>query len=690
MRKRLEAFFIFYIGIQVAVQAAVFVAPELPNSIKVLLENARKEQKGDLNKALIQCKEALILAKNKNEPYALYCVEHGIALAYEDNNALDSAEVHYLKALYYTQNPNFEPYQCRVYNDLAIVKKLKGDFETSENYYNQSLELGKKTNNLESQEFAYHGLGTLQETQGKFEKAVEYYWESVRIAEKRGNKEGIVNTIQNLATTYTRLKNHTAALSTIEKAYNLAKEEKSTLLMASVLFDYGRVLNGAEEYDGALEKYGLALDSFRVANFKPLIARTLFYMADTYTAKGNLVAAKAHFESCKQYEQYISVKSRAELNTKLGRLYSQENDWAKAKDAFLSSYSIADAHSMRDLKKESANNLATAFGELKDYKNAYAYSQIAKTLQDSLISTTLNKNIAELQISYDTEKREKEIQSLRLKQFQTILLFGGIFLIGFISILLYILRLRTKNNAALQVQNQQIETQNRLLFEKNTALEQFAFAAAHDLKEPLRNIGSFSNLLQRQYKNKLDENANDYLNFIVTATKRMNDLLVALLNFSELTADKATVTQKTDLTQVLETVENNLKQSIQESNASLHYHTPLPLIPMKEEHLFRLLQHLVSNAIKFVHKKNPLVFINAQETDQQILLSVKDNGIGIEKKYEDKIYRLFQQLHKNGTFEGSGVGLSVCKNIVDKYGGKIWYESELQHGTTFFVAIPKR
>ncbi len=690
MRKRFEAFFLFYIGILVAVQAADFVTPEIPKSIKALLENAQKEQKGDLNKALIQYQEALILAKKNNEPYTLYIVEHDIALAYEDNNSLDSAEIHYLKALHYTKNPNFEPYECRIYNDLAIVKKLKGDFLASENYYNQSLELGKKINNLESQEFAYHGLGTLQETQGKFEKAVEYYWESVRMAEKRGNKEGIVNTIQNLATTYTRLKNHTAALSTIEKAYTLAKEEKSTLLMASVLFDYGRVLNGAEDYNGALQKYSLALDSFQVANFKPLIARTLFYMADTYTAKGNLVAAKAHFESCKQYEQYISVKSRAELNAKLGRLYSQENDWAKAKDAFLSSYTIANLHSMRDLEKESASNLANAFSQLNDYKNAYEYSRIAKTLQDSLISTTLNKNIAELQISYDTEKREKEIQNLRLNQFQTILIFGGLSLIGFISILLYILRLRTQNNAALQVQNQHIETQNRLLLEKNTALEQFAFAAAHDLKEPLRNIGSFSNLLQRQYKNKLDDNAKEYLGFIVNGAKRMNDLLIALLNFSELTADKATITQKIELNQVLSTVEKNLQFIIQDSDASIHYNTSLPLIPMKEEHLLRLLQNLVSNAIKFVHKKTPLVLIDAHETDKQIVLSVKDNGIGIEKEYEDKIYRLFQQLHKNSTFEGSGVGLSICKNIVDKYGGRIWYESELQYGTTFFVAIPKK
>jgi signal transduction histidine kinase len=690
MRKRLEAFFLFYIGILVAVQATEFVAPELPKTVQVLLEQAQKVQKGDLNKALIQYKEALIIAKKKNEPYTLYAVEHGIALAYEDNNALDSAEIHYLKALSYTKNPNFEHYQCQIYNDLAIVKKLKGDFLASESYYNQSLELGKKTNDLESQEFAFHGLGTLQETQGKFEKAVEYYWESVRMAEKRGNKEGIVNTIQNLATTYTRLKNHTAALSTIEKAYSLAKEEKSTLLMASVLFDYGRVLNGAEDYNGALQKYSLALDSFRVANFKPLIARTLFYMADTYTAKGNLMAAKAHFESCKQYEQYISVKSRAELNTKLGRLYSQENDWTKAKDAFLSSYTIAHEHSMRDLEKESANNLANTYSQLGDYKNAYQYGNFAKVLQDSLISTTLNKNIAELQISYDTEKREKEIQSLRLKQFQTILLFGGVLLIGFISILLYILRLRTKNNAALQVQNQHIETQNRLLFEKNAALEQFAFAAAHDLKEPLRNIGSFSNLLQRQYKNKLDDNANEYLSFIVNGAKRMNDLLVALLNFSELTADQATITRKVNLNEAISTVEKSLKYTIHETNASINYHTALPLILMKEEHLLRLLQNLVSNAIKFVDKKAPFIFIDAHETDKQIVLSVKDNGIGIEKEYEDKIYRLFQQLHKNSTFEGSGVGLSICKNIVDKYGGKIWYESELHQGTTFFVELPKK
>jgi light-regulated signal transduction histidine kinase (bacteriophytochrome) len=277
---------------------------------------------------------------------------------------------------------------------------------------------------------------------------------------------------------------------------------------------------------------------------------------------------------------------------------------------------------------------------------------------------------------------------LKLRQTEYLLIFGAILLLSILAVSLYVIRLRGINNKSLHIKNRQIEEQNMLLLEKNAALEQFAYAAAHDLKEPLRNIGSFANLLQRRYKGQFDESAQEYMNFIVTGAKRMNDLLVGLLNFSALTNQKAD-NEEVKLNEIIEVVKANLKTAMEDKDATIQVPLSLPSLPIHHLHLVQLFQNLISNALKFNEGK-PIVVISAQDSEKETLITLSDNGIGMDKAYESKVFRLFHRLDKNKNYEGSGVGLSICKNIVEKYGGRIWYESEIGKGTTFFIAIPKQ
>ncbi len=659
----------------------------LPKEISDLLAQVDNDNHKDIKQSAATCYTALSIALQKKDELSAYAVEHRIGRLYEDNNMMDSARVHYVRSLGYTIHNGWHQYTSSLYIDMAIVYKREGNFAVSKEYYLKGLNLAKDIKDAGRQEFAYHGLGTLHDAMGEYEQAANYYWESVRLAEQRGFKEGVVNTIQNLAITYTKLKNNKTALETIDRAYKLALEEKNTLLIASVLFDYGKVLNAAGDYDGAITKYQASLDSCRTSNFKPLIARTLFYMADTYTAKGDYDTAQRYFEDCKKYEDFIALKSSAELNNKLGDLYIRQQDWDKARDVLEKSFAIADKYNYKDLKKEIASDLAVVFQHLDDYPSAYQYMSIASGLKDTLYNEAQSKGITELQMKYDTEKADKQIQALKLKQTQTLLIFGGIFLLATILISIYVIRLRGKNNKALQQKNLQIEDQNRLLIEKNAALEQFAYAAAHDLKEPLRNIGSFVSLIQRRYVAQLDDAAREYMTYITTAVKRMNDLLSGLLNFSELTAERATF-ENVKLSEVLSIVKENLKLGIDERNAVIEYSDPLPTVPMMQMHVIQIFQNLIGNALKFVNGQ-PIIKIQAVDNFDHVLLTISDNGIGMDKAYENKVFRLFHRLDKNREYEGNGIGLTICKNIVEKYGGKIWYESEIGHGTKFFIYLPK-
>jgi light-regulated signal transduction histidine kinase (bacteriophytochrome) len=203
------------------------------------------------------------------------------------------------------------------------------------------------------------------------------------------------------------------------------------------------------------------------------------------------------------------------------------------------------------------------------------------------------------------------------------------------------------------------------------------------LKEPLRTIGSFVGLIQRRHAHALPAEAVEYMTFVKDGVQRMDSLLSDLLEYSTLCAEDATTTEVTPLHRALRDVLGNLRETIRERGAIVELPLETPGLAIQRSHLVQLFQNLVSNAIKF-SPENPHVVVGFQrDVDGSLLFAIKDQGIGIDKAYENKIFQVFHRLHRN-KFEGTGIGLALCRNIVDKYSGQIWFESEPNQGTTFF------
>jgi light-regulated signal transduction histidine kinase (bacteriophytochrome) len=211
--------------------------------------------------------------------------------------------------------------------------------------------------------------------------------------------------------------------------------------------------------------------------------------------------------------------------------------------------------------------------------------------------------------------------------------------------------------------------------------------ASHDLQEPLRTASSFVQLLQRQYRGRLDENADKYLKYIAEASDRMQVLIKDLLDYSLIGSKK--VFKKIDCNSILQEVVADLGTTIKESDADIRVEK-LPLINGYNSEIKQLFQNLIINAIKFRKKDvRPQIKIAVTKTDDFWEFSVKDNGIGIDEKHKDRIFVIFQRLHTRTAYEGSGIGLSHCKKIVELHGGSIWFESEPEKGTTFHFTIQK-
>jgi PAS domain S-box-containing protein len=235
----------------------------------------------------------------------------------------------------------------------------------------------------------------------------------------------------------------------------------------------------------------------------------------------------------------------------------------------------------------------------------------------------------------------------------------------------------------------QLEEANAELARSNAELEQFAYVASHDLQEPLRMVGSFTQLLAKRYQGKLDADADDFIGYVVEGAVRMQQLISDLLAYSRV-GRSGKEFAATDCSTLLAAVRANLRRAIEESGAEVIVDS-LPTVWAEKTQLLQLFQNLIGNAIKF-HKQDepPCVHVGASRQGDEWLFWVRDNGIGIESQYTQRIFMVFQRLHHRKEYPGTGIGLAVCKKVVERHGGRIWVQSELGKGSTFYFTLSGR
>ncbi len=238
-------------------------------------------------------------------------------------------------------------------------------------------------------------------------------------------------------------------------------------------------------------------------------------------------------------------------------------------------------------------------------------------------------------------------------------------------------------NAELE---QRVEERTQELSRINDELRQFAYVASHDLQEPLRTVGSYAQLLARRYKGQLDESADDFIHYMVDGVVRMHGLLNDMLAYSRVTDSSAKPLASVNCEVGLRAALMNLEAAIQENEAQV-LSGPLPILQADEGQMIQLFQNLVGNAIKYRSEEAPRIEITAEHLEGFWQFAVTDNGIGIDPKYSERIFGIFKRLHGK-ELPGTGMGLAICKKIVERHGGRIWVESKPNQGSTFFFTLP--
>jgi len=247
---------------------------------------------------------------------------------------------------------------------------------------------------------------------------------------------------------------------------------------------------------------------------------------------------------------------------------------------------------------------------------------------------------------------------------------------------------RRASSAERQRAERILARQARDLERTRRELEQFAYVVSHDLQEPLRMVSSYLQLLDRRYKDKLDSDAEDFINFAVDGAQRMHKLIADLVSYSRINT-RGSEFAPTDFNHVLDGALASTNESVRES-AAIITRDALPTLVADGGQMEQLFRHLIDNALKFQNGRRPRVHIGAERRANEWTFFVRDNGIGIDPELVDRIFLVFQRLHGRGEYPGTGMGLAICRRIVERRGGRIWVESELGKGSTFYFTMPQR
>ena len=626
---------------------------------------------------------------------------HAQAKAYKTKGVLHwyKGEMEKANESFYTALEKFEIVgdkkgQANIYNNLGLAQQMGGDYSQAIDYLSQAYKLRTEINDLEGIGTSCNNLGVIYQMLGAYDYSLNNHLRALEIYEALEHNKHKVRSLLNIGNIYAILEDHAKARVHFEQAYELLKGGDDKRGLADVYSNLGENSFSQNAYAEALNYFQKSLD-LRTELQDPVGMReSLTDVGKVLDLQGKSREAKAaHEEALEMAREIDDASSQLIALLFLGEHLKSRNDSEAARILFEEALQIAKETGSQAEAAKAHKLLAEYFEDKGDSKSALANQIAYADIKDEIFDEEKAQSLRRMQIVYETEKKENQIVALEedyseavFEKYSLLVLMVIIVLLGVSWFLFYRFRSEAKNSKLLYEKNREIEFHNQQLAISNADLEQYAYVVSHDLKQPLRTIGSFAGLLERRYKEVVGSEGREYIDYITKGVKQMHQLLTDLLNYSRL--DTADGIEEVNLNEVFNLSIENLRDQIEETKAII-IADELPIITGNTGSQVLLFQNLLSNAMTYSGGKRPEVEINYEDKGDKHLISFRDNGMGIEEAYMDKIFTVFQQLQGRDEYGGTGIGLSICQKVVLRHNGKIWLESEKDEGTTFFVSFPK-
>ena len=596
-------------------------------------------------------------------------------------------------------------YLGRTYSLLVICYNEKDyGLDTITNVYNRGIAIADKIDDLQLKGILYNNMARTYARVGQIDKALSLYQEGLLIDEKLGSPRGATRTMGNIGNMMVENKNYIVAKYYYQKAIKHAKKQDDQAMVSQLGLALGSVYSRENKIDSALTLYenALLISTTNKNHFTRSIA--LSNIGSINLKKKNYELSLTNLQ--KSYEFAKKLNSTYCMGMALSNMcdvYFEQQDHYKAISTAMEGLGILGEYGDLKSRMEFYKNLSDNYEAIGDYQLAFENQQQYHVLNDSIYNLEKTKQINNLTIKFEVDQKEMENKQLKVEKVANekalqnrnliaLALFLGLLLIGTWGVFVYRSRLKTKKYnevLELEVEARTIELQaaNKKLKQANTELTTFNYIASHDIKEPIRNIGSYVSLIKRRINSDERERLKDYFDIIKNSTTQIYTLLEDVINYSKLSQSESIKKQEVDLNSLLETIEDKLEPRINTCNGQINY-SSLPTIQGDISLLFPALKNIIDNGLKFNQSEKPKIDIVYQKLSNQHSISIQDNGIGIDSQYNDYIFEMFKRLHDRQSFQGSGLGLAVTKTAIEKLGGSIKIISKEGSGSTFNVLLP--
>ncbi len=590
-----------------------------------------------------------------------------IGIGYDIQGDLDRAMDYYQSALNAAKELNSDKLIRNYLNNVGLIHQRKGDYNTAMQHFHRALSMIDENDEAQqgSASIFLNNIGIIHSEEKRYEKALKYFERSLKIERELDNDLGVSMALTNIGEQYKKLEKKAKALICYKEALAISEGIGDKVGEAILFSNIGEIHYENELFDLAEEFYPKALNIAKETGDKGTVSHVLNLIAKLKQGQG-------------RYQSAIK--------------YAQES--------LLLAREMGEKKAVTDIFE----TLSECYVGIKDFEKAYEYQSLFNQARDSIYSSEKSKQILEISTQYETQKKETENQLLKEQQAKNEAVIKQRTTIGYaIAIILVLMSLiafilyysnQQKNKYSHRLENEvtyrtnDLEESNDKLRKSNKELERFAYIASHDLKEPLRNIMSFTRLVERKLPEnaKKDKDINEYMSFIVNNTKQMHRLIEDVLEYSRI--DNAKPESETiEVKDIIVSVSNVISSTLKERNVTLNI-DDLPRVKANSSQLFLVLKNLIENGVKYNENEKPLISIYSSLNENMHEITVADNGIGIEEQYNNKIFGMFNRLHNRKEYQGSGLGLSICKKIIQNLGGNIWVESSYGEGSKFTFSLP--
>jgi len=566
----------------------------------------------------------------------------------------------------------------------------------------------------------------------EYDNAMNYYESCRRIADSLHNRKFLAFAMNNIGMVYQEIGDYSKAMPQFTKALAIMQEIGDTIESAKIISSMGKLHTNLHQYNEAVKNYLTVLNMIDNRNEHKLYLWVLNDLGEVYSLMNQTEKALGYFEKALQIaDQRNDQVGKSMIYNNIGNIYLTQHKFADAKTSFQKSADIARQAKARNQLMIAWKSLSDMYSQMGNYKQSLDYYQWFKEMSDSIYNESKMKNIINLQTRYETEAKENEIKllqkdaelnHLRIHQQNSVRVFLIILLLAVIllTVITYNqLQIKKKANHVLAEQNEVIKQQKvelseiveklqqtntkleeqkieiqqhaKALDEANKMKDRFFSIIAHDLLSPFNSILGYSDLLLKNIRNYDIEKSEQFVERIHLTAKNTLSLLENLLNWAKMQTGRMTYRpEKIDIQSVVQEVIAMLSASAAIKNISLSFYQSTNFECVADENMIKtVLRNLISNAIKFTHQGGR-IDVSAILNEDSIEIAVSDSGIGIDQETLDKLFRIDTNVTTAGTEneKGSGLGLILCKEFVEKHGGKIWVESQLNKGSIFSFSVP--